>query len=189
MIKFKEFYSESVNDEMVDRYRQVITSEPFNFTWLYPDNMPEFQPGRRTTVANRKNTCDSLDEKSKFFLTVGAEGKCYISYPFASLDFANNPDTDLNNINMFFLTSTLCDSIEVLQDFVPKHWVNYNYYMSLSGTKGYKNTKLIEFMFNHKKGNIDNPRIVHILHRNKLMYYPKDQISKRDYIRGALTDL
>lgn len=201
MITFEQFISvNSLADGEVEKIKRVIEQPPFNFTWQPPESNKSiynvFASRPFETGVDNIHRLDSgpccfvlgLSEEERFPI--------YMTYPTVVFHTGIHHFDDLvekwNSIRFFKISQNTFRQIENASPDTSNrpliHWNEFNFYQSVQGNKIEKIIKTLEYMKKNwiDRGIWDHEMDTLILHL-KLRYMPKDQISKRDIIRGALT--
>lgn len=202
MITFEQFLKEH-NPLAFDYkgYQEVLEGNPYYFTWLPPEHRKVISSEGYPVLARRVEECDSIktprEPKIEF---KGFEFSLYdsgryeygrLSYPVLTND-VYTPNVDFATMDLFFSFRISFSDVAALKRLSASQmrWKEYNTYQGLSGTKAEKTIKFFEYLIEDVVAE-DNliTRLKDTLLRNKLKYAPRSSISKREYIRGALTDL
>lgn len=218
MITFEQFITEEqYHYDQIDKakrleiladMKRVYEAEPYNFTWIAPENV-DFTA--HTLLAERKIVCDNIDllEGRDSFIITYTPRNIYnsdilISYPHIDWPRWDNsiqarPYKEVTNFDtspLFVVTDTETDLKNVLfrfksGTFRAMYFKTYNTYLQQTGSKTMKSINTLEYYKNqpHVKDKRWTADEESAFLRLKHAYLPKDQLTKRDYIRGAMMDL
>lgn len=194
--------SPSFQRDQLEDLKTIITNDPFNYTWNYDTAKPI---SRVVIVAERNLDRAAVYTTSPYrnFQTYVERDSdnylCYnVEYPSIEwnqfsgftdadpIDFEKHPLFKISKMQIYDPTNLvpLSDDDAPFQPFAV-----YNYYLSSSGTMPEKVINTLEYIRDYWKrsgwwGEKDDA----LLLRAKMRYLPKDKITKRDFIRGALMD-
>lgn len=198
MITFEQFLQNKDNEDYVmKQYQDIITSDPFNFTWLSPEddlNKVDFNGEKVFAKRDIPRECVSVILAKYFLLSFTFFNgilTTHTNYPIFSEEVFDT-DVDFAHIKVFSVYRYTSADPMKLKEFLATHarWKELNYYQSLSGTKIEKTLAFYEYILEQKAFSVNMLERVRLaLLRNKLKYSPRGSLSKRDYIRGAMMDI
>lgn len=198
-------YSEPEKIARVLELKKVITSEPFNYTWDY--KIPSIIPMKSILVAQRDLdrsivTTPSLDTNIfRAYLHNYSDDYIYFEADYPAItwnQFSGFTDADPIDFEKYplFKSSTYTtyrpEEMFIFSDADKKFhsFAVYDYYQLQPGTKPEKIISTLEYIreywISHGWWNETDDML---LLKAKFRYLPKEKLTKRDFIKGALMDI
>lgn len=201
MKTFKQFFSEGfIHDSEYEKLKHIVEQPPLNFTWQPPEEKEyEYNVFADRPFDTSVDNISRLDSgPNRFALRIcdirHKEFPIHLSYPHVNFHTGKYHFEELverwNSIRFFQVSqNTFRHADSLSRQIIPTmHWDEFNYYQSVQGSKIEKIIKTMEFMkAGWQESGIWDYEMDQLILRLRLQYTSKDQISKRDMIRGAIT--